>query len=188
MRILGYEKAIDLFISEGNFLWPRFNTMLTVQTIFLGIMGLFITNNSDFLQSPTFLILFSFLGIVICILWFFMTQKGFTFLNFYIYAARELEDKIDNKDLKILKQANEFRKGKIISFSFSSNKDDVECLHCPTYIKVKTASYCLICIFFLIYLAIFVYGINLLIRGNRNIKYFHQKSNHHFHQKYKRRL
>lgn len=86
-----YQAALSLFASEGQIQWSRYNAMLVVNTILVGL----ITLNRDFNFPKFFQILFllaPIFGFILCILWHRMTDRGFVWMNHWIYEANKLED------------------------------------------------------------------------------------------------
>lgn len=112
--ILGYETSIQLMIYEGGLVWTRFNTILTAHLVLIGVIGLILTLNTD--KNSFSLSILSFSGIILSILWFVMTSRGFTYLEYLTRSAREYEEKIDSKSLVTLKRGYDFIKNKPVTF------------------------------------------------------------------------
>ena len=66
IALMGYQTAIDLWISQGDQSWARFNVMLVVNTIILAVIGLNPAQNSPL----PFALLLPIAGLLICIIWF----------------------------------------------------------------------------------------------------------------------
>lgn len=105
---LKYQSAINLKTSEGEIQWARYNCMLVVNGAFTGLIFLTYSNSS----VPVFLtILLSFvpiLGLLLCYLWYNMTQRGFMWTNFWITEANRIEDQIDG-EINPVQEGNDFR-------------------------------------------------------------------------------
>ncbi|MEK7533582.1 MAG: hypothetical protein AAB542_04065 [Patescibacteria group bacterium] len=90
-----YSSALSLKASEGEIQWNRYNSMLVVNTIIIGFIGLIYSNDFSF---PSFYkILFQlipFLGLTLCSVWYHMTKRGFFWTSFWINEANKLERKI----------------------------------------------------------------------------------------------
>jgi len=83
--IAKYNAALNIHNNECQIQWNRFNALLVVNTIFVGLIGL--TYNSDF----TFPTLLNFLlkllplaGLLICYWWWKVTMKGFYWIHKWI--------------------------------------------------------------------------------------------------------
>ena len=131
-----YQASLDLFKSEGQIQWSRYSTMLIVNTIFVGLISTTYNNSIFFKQNLLFMPL---AGILLCVLWFLMTKKGFVWINFWIVKARKLEKYINDKNnINSINQGNEFRE----------QKHDL--------INTEVASYVVIAIIGFIYLLFFI--------------------------------
>lgn len=158
-----FHAAINLQTFEGSLVWSRFDAMLTTQTIFLALIGLLYDGDNS---SKLYLLkkVLPILGLILCILWFFMTSRGYSWFKYWSYSVRELEDKIrkHNEDIVILKRGDLFRQGKVVKFDYEdykNNKLQAFVYSRPWYSKgivTDFAAYLTILIFFIIY-SFFVY-------------------------------
>lgn len=96
---IGYQVAVDLLIAEGEGIWSRFNVMLLANSIILAIIGLALTSEST---SPVFDIYLPFIGITLCIWWFFLINRSYSYRDYFIHTARELEQQYLASSVKIL--------------------------------------------------------------------------------------
>ena len=87
-----------------------------------------------------------------------MTSRGFATLRYYTLSAREIEDKIDNSSLKILKRGRDFSNDEIIEFDFIDKKTNLKVRHQrPWYGRlIKTEYAALVTIFLIIFSYIIV--------------------------------
>jgi len=131
-----YEACVSMRIAESQIQWERYNAMLVVNTIFIGLIGF--TFSSDFNFPILVKQVLSPLGIVLCLLWFQMTKRGFMWTKFWTDLARTIEEEHEIKN-----QINPFVEGLI-------HKSRHE-----TILKTANASYLVIFIFVSIYLIIF---------------------------------
>ncbi len=93
-----YSSVLDLKNSEGEIQWNRYNAMLVVNTIFIGFIGF--TYNKDFSFPWFFKIIFwltPVLGLLLCHLWYKMTERGFMWSEFWMTKANEIENQINGK-------------------------------------------------------------------------------------------
>lgn len=90
-----YQTAINIFNSEGQIQWGRYNAMLVVNSLLLTLTG--ILSKNDF-QIPVLIVeIAPIVGLVFCYLWFKMTKNGFYWINHWISEARKLEDQLPDK-------------------------------------------------------------------------------------------
>ena len=135
-----YDVCVNMRIAESEIQWERYNAMLVVNTIFIALIGL--TFNPESVVPILVKQILPPMGIVLCLLWFQMTKRGFMWTKFWTDLARIIEEKYGNKN-----QINPFIEGLIHK---AKNK---------TVINTKNASYFIICIFIGIYLIIFINNI-----------------------------
>lgn len=110
-----YQVAVNLFTSEGQIQWSRYSAILIINTILIGLIGL--NYDSSYKELPSFfkdfLQFMPLIGILICALWFFMTWKGFRWIQFWIKEANRLEESLGDGINPIqegaLKQSKFFR-------------------------------------------------------------------------------
>lgn len=135
-----YEACINMRIAESQIQWERYNAMLVINTIFIGLVGF--TYSTDFEIPLIIKQILSPLGIILCLLWLQMTKRGFMWTTFWTEKAREIEEKYGNKQ-----QINPFIEGK-------KHKDANE-----VTFNTRMSSYSIIVMFIIIYLLIFINNI-----------------------------
>ena len=84
-----YEACVNMRIAEGQIQWERYNAMLVINTIFMGFVGF--TFSKEFNIPNLIKLTLPFLGILLCLLWLQMTQRGFMWVIFWTNKAREIE-------------------------------------------------------------------------------------------------
>lgn len=133
-----YQAALGLKVSESQIQWDRYNVILIVNTVLLGLIGL--NYSGDYKELPTLfknlLVYLPLIGIFICILWFLMTWRGFKWSHFWIAEANTLE-----KDL--VGGINPIREG---------------ALKQGKLLKTEYAAYAIIVVFLLMYVYILPLG------------------------------
>ncbi len=163
---LQYESSLKQLAYEGQLIWSRFNNVLVIQTILLGLVGVIFSGKNQLLGGNiTFLIPLSLIGLVTCFIWFQSTSRGFTWLDYYSLSAREVEEKVHDKDLKLFKDGNLIRSNKKVFF-YDKNNKAFESLQRPGYRKylaTESSAYLIIFIFFLIYISIFAFSLGVLL-------------------------
>lgn len=91
---IGYQVAVDLWGIINQAHWARFSSMVVVNSIILGILGLILTNQNDLLDFQTrlsFLRLFSVAGGILTISWGFLMGRDTEYIDYYRQSAQKLE-------------------------------------------------------------------------------------------------
>ncbi len=153
--ISAYQKAIDLQIFEGSVNWSRFGTMLTAQIILVAVIALSVQQHFfDKLRLFGHPIL-PVIGILLCVVWWEMTSRGYSWFTYWVLSARELEDKIGNEDIQILKRGERFRDNKVVEFDLIPEKAFYYRPYHSRLIRTDHAAYIAIVLFGLIYFLFF---------------------------------
>jgi hypothetical protein len=96
INIAQYNAVLQLKASEGDIQWNRYDAMLVVNTIIIAFMGF--EYNPDF-TFPEFykkvFVFVPFLGLLLCIIWYQMTERGFIWTKFWMKEANKLESYIN---------------------------------------------------------------------------------------------
>jgi|GEM_PF-5611717 len=88
MRQFEVAKAIELH--EAGVVWQCTQTYLTANTFFSALIGTsYIVRSSD--QNNLIILLFTLVGIAICVLWFLSYERLSTYYRFRIAEAKKLE-------------------------------------------------------------------------------------------------
>jgi len=87
----GYQEAVTLWVNLNHDNWSRFNVMLLANTAIIGILisALKEKTNPDY----STIILLSFVGLILTILWLQLMRRDSKIQHFYASCARELEKK-----------------------------------------------------------------------------------------------
>ena len=83
-----YEKAVDIWRYSGNQFWASFNIFLLANSIIITIVSLSIPQKS----LLELVVGSSFLGIALCLLWFFLMKRGWEHDNYWFKSIIELEE------------------------------------------------------------------------------------------------
>lgn len=163
----GYEVANNLWIMSDQNYWAIFNALLVANTILLGSIGWFFSNNEcnkdPFLSCLSFLII-PIVGFLVCILWFFISHRRSVYCRHYMHSARKLEEYLP--PLRTMTDGGKFSRGQKVSFVFQNGERKTEKM-LWSKINVAWYSYMIVGLFGLIYLIIFVSkGLDIL---NKNI-------------------
>ncbi|MFH0773549.1 MAG: hypothetical protein V1922_04540 [bacterium] len=92
-----YSSVLDTKNSEGEIQWNRYNAILVANTIFISLFTFAASNTKQTLILKATLWIMPILGIVLCILWHKMTERGFIWTNFWMQKANEIENQIDGQ-------------------------------------------------------------------------------------------
>ena len=91
---IGYQCAVSLWVYEGQVIWARFNAMLLGHSILLAVLTGLLTSS-----KPTNLtalrVGLCFAGVLLCLVWLFLTDRGFRYHAYWIGSARKLEKHIE---------------------------------------------------------------------------------------------
>src|SRR5690349_393239 len=81
---IGYQVAVSLWMYEGGLIWSKYNSMLVVNSLILGVIG--ITRNIK--GTPGILSLgLPIAGVLLCIAWLQLTKRGFEQHSYWISSA-----------------------------------------------------------------------------------------------------
>ncbi len=114
---VSYEQAIELYMYEGQLVWSRFQSMLVMNTILFGAIGISLSSNKP---NEFILIVLSFIGFLLSVILFVATIRGFASNKFWALCAREIEE--SSKKLKLFKKRNDFRNDLAVIFNFKDPK------------------------------------------------------------------
>jgi hypothetical protein len=90
-EIAKYQVAIDKNISESEILWNRYSTILIFNSILITAIGLSYQDN--IVLPGQIKIFLPIAGLLTCFIWWFITWRGFYWIDHWIDCAREIEDK-----------------------------------------------------------------------------------------------
>ncbi|OGH10809.1 MAG: hypothetical protein A3B38_03860 [Candidatus Levybacteria bacterium RIFCSPLOWO2_01_FULL_36_13] len=141
-----YGASVSMRISEAQIQWERFNAMLVINTIFIGLIGF--SFGKDFIVPTPIKEFLPLFGIFLCVLWFKVTRRGFMWTQFWTETARKIEEKDVDKN-----QIRPFNDGLIHKIE---NK---------TLLNTSISSYLIIAIFALIYFALLLITISTFLNN-----------------------
>lgn len=157
---VGYQVATNLWIYEGELLWSKFNALLVANSIVLASIGLAIS-------APSSLMVFStgmpVVGIVLCVLWFQLTNRSFGNYKYWIFSAREIEEKFLSDSVKIVSRGGDFADGKKVSLQIGSQPKQLELNRLGKDLRAEWASYVIIGLFLVMYVIILIVNLGRLL-------------------------
>lgn len=93
-----YTAAIALKCSEGEIQWNRYNAMLIVNTIFIGLIGFTFGKDINISQIVRFIFWFTpIFGLLICESWYKMTERGFKWTQFWMEESNKIEQQFEGQ-------------------------------------------------------------------------------------------
>lgn len=144
--IAKYTVAINKNNSESEVLWNRYNAMLVFNTILITAIGMSYQND---VNLPLLIRIFLPLaGLIVCYLWYLVTSRGFTWINFWISTARKIEEKYLKDSLQ--------EQNPILNGNDIRRKD-------KSSLRTEKASQILILIIVILYIIFLIYAININI-------------------------
>ncbi|MBA3011051.1 MAG: hypothetical protein KJ658_08020 [Proteobacteria bacterium] len=155
---IGYQSAIDMWAHCGDEAWSRFNVMLVAHGILIAIAG------SALLKNPPFIILTLILtiaGLFLSFLWVIMMERAFAYQSYFLFVARDFEENGTMAPVETILEGRKF--DDIETFLSSKGRPMpgklLKWIH--KKISAENASYLVILIFTLIYLALFVVSFSI---------------------------
>ena len=152
---IGYQAAIDMWAHCGDEAWSRFNVMLVAHSILIAIAG-----SALLKDKPLILLTFilSVAGMFLSFLWAIMMERAFAYQNYFLYSARDFEENESVDPVKTIFKGKSFEN--IEEYLGQRSRTSAgrirKWIHKNIY--AEKASYLVISIFGLIYLALMVVG------------------------------
>jgi len=140
-----YESAQNLARSEVTNVWQRFYVFLALHTFLLG--------GAVFAEPIVPRSVLGAVGLFICLLWFSMLRRGFTYYNCYIRYAREREKLLEEHDL--LQRGYKLSEGTGITVA----EKPLLMPWSGRILKAQVGTYVIVCIFILSYATLIAKGL-----------------------------
>ena len=145
----GYQAAISVVISHQDTFWSIFNAMLVANSIVIAGIG--------FAGLGPFKILLPMIGGILCILWLLVSKRHREYVTYYLFSAREIEERYFLDSVKTFSRGGDFASGEPVTLEFGGTKSKRQMDIFSRRIKGETVSYTVILVFELIYLgALFI--------------------------------
>jgi len=114
---VGFDNAIKLIIHEAQLIWTVFRSMIAVNT-FITAFNLAFLKLFDY---KSFLILLpSIFGMILCVLWLTITNRMYSYFEFWFASAREFEKKMFSEDLQFLNMGVKYSGGNEVEINGKS--------------------------------------------------------------------
>jgi len=113
---VGYQVAVNLWTYQGTLNWNRYNIMLIANSVIISAISIIISSSGSSAAYAKWLLC---AGLIFCVLWIFITGRGFAYRDHWSSNARELETYFQNL-VTTVSGAKAIRKGGVIKFNFLS--------------------------------------------------------------------
>lgn len=133
--LLGYEKAVDLWIGMLNQFWSRFNVFVAINSIILAAWGISTEGMAFTLGNLTIhigMILLVF-GLFTCLVWLVLENRTYQWVRYYINNAYEFEENYYKDEIKITTRGRKFSHGEKVTFEIES--DSHNSMQMPKYLR-----------------------------------------------------
>ena len=104
---IGYRVAVNLWTYQGSLNWNRFNVMLAANSIIVAVLGV-VSNQST---SLVIRFLLPVIGLFLCVVWVFLTSRGFDYHRYWSAQALALEREYLSDPVRSVSQAQPTEEG-----------------------------------------------------------------------------
>ncbi|WIX85285.1 hypothetical protein [Amycolatopsis sp. DG1A-15b] len=146
---VGYQAAVALWVGEANLVWTKFNAFLVANSIVLAIYGLTLGSAR---VSRAFAIGLPVAGLVLCLVWWAQTKRGFDYFTYWILSARELEEEGLSAQVKTAARGGSFGAGKPVSITIDGKARDLRMSWVSRALKSSIGAYAVIAVFAALYI------------------------------------
>jgi hypothetical protein len=158
---IGYEVATNLWIYEGETFWSKFNSLLVANSIILGSIVLLMTVTDRLrilnLGMPI-------IGIILCFVWSIITRRGLEYYRYWIFSAREIEERFLKGSVQTVSRGGDFADGKEVEIKIGDKNKPFKMSRYGRLLKVERTSYLIITLFAVLYLALLFVNISSLVK------------------------
>ena len=105
---IGYSSAIAFANYEGQLIWRVFSNMLAVNTF---LTGFNIAIINQYHELKWFIVVTSLLGLVLCLIWYILMSRMFSYYAYWFAWAREYEKKLYPPDFQFINNGRDFGDG-----------------------------------------------------------------------------
>jgi phosphate/sulfate permease len=141
----GYQSAVNLWAYEGGLCWARFNVMLMANSIILTVSG--ITANQGNRLSLILKVM-PIVGLVMCVAWFLLISRAFSYYKYWVMSARELEERLEDAAVKTVSRGATFAAGEEVSFILGGSETKYRMSWLARKAKAEQIAYLVISVFF----------------------------------------
>jgi hypothetical protein len=144
---VGYQNAVALICEEGDQYWSRYTALVYMNTAILVTLAAVLNNNGSALIKfglPP-------LGILLCLAWKRVLDRSYSFYKYWMYSARELEEKLP--PVKTLSRGRAFADGTDVVFCFKTGEFTLPGNKGP---RISTLARGTVYLFIVLYVVIFL--------------------------------
>jgi hypothetical protein len=146
-----YQAAITLWTSEAALIWSIFNAMVVANSVILAAAGLLGTSANN---SRTLSIALPFAGLILCIMWFTMTRRGYDYHRYWVLSAREIEESALRDIARTVSRGGDFAEGRRVELTFGQQKRSCRMSWVSRTVRARAAAYVVIFVFAAIHLIV----------------------------------
>ena len=148
---LWYQAAIGMWSYYGDALWSTYNALLVANSVVIAAVGLLFASSQPLLLLRWALL---GLGLLLCIMWAFITARAVELHVFWGLVAREFEERSGVFDLR--SRGGRFVAGESVTLEYGSALHVRKMPWCARLLPTRWAAYAVIVIFAVIYIAVIV--------------------------------
>jgi len=111
---VGYETAVQLWAAESQNRMSNYNAGLVANSLILAALGFSYQDSSSYYQLVKLFL--TYLGIVLCTVWYISERRMLRKAVYYMYSAREIEGKYFGGVFDVLNRGARYSKGKQVEF------------------------------------------------------------------------
>ena len=156
---VGYQTALLLHTAEGASIWSKFNAMMVTNGILVALIGIIAVSQNEIIYEFVFI---PALGILFSILWTFIIIRGFDYHFYWLFSARELEEKYLSDCVKTICRGGEFADNNGVSIEIDGKMRYVP-MTWWGQVPSKKAVYCCIFSWIALYFYLLIYFIHGIV-------------------------
>jgi hypothetical protein len=99
----------------------------------------------------TFVIALPIAGILLCLVWWVQTQRGFDYFTYWILSARELEESCLSEQVRTVSRGGSFGAGHPVSMAIDGKARNLRMSWVGRTLKASIAAYAVIAVFAALY-------------------------------------
>ena len=145
---IGLQIATAFFNYHAQAVWMKYTALLVANSIVIGAIGF---ANETQRSLPLFGWVLPIMGLILSIIWLFMTMRGTEYGKYFIWSIRELEEKYLGKEINILSRGASFGEGKDIEIKSGDTHQHRRMSKAASLVRTVTLSYIVVIIFIAIY-------------------------------------
>lgn len=148
---LAYQSALQMIAYQGQITWSSFNSILAANAFLIaaGVFVLRATIRNGWIVG----IVISVAGLVICLVWFFVLKRHFSYYAYYHAWARATEKLARHKHLQMITSGKSFASGALVQIP---NGGPLQMQKVARVFRVQTLATLIVFIFGFLYFVLLV--------------------------------